>query len=85
MQTNLHSQGEQVLLRELQVVVITKPPQHGPCGLVPTSLYEEGVQEEEACNLKKKKRKKWTQFEREGEHSEKSFRQYELCSQSHQV
>lgn len=50
MQTNLHSQGEQVLLRELQVVVITEPPQHGPCGLVPTSLYEEGVQEEEACN-----------------------------------
>lgn len=58
MQTNLHSQGEQVLLRELQVVVITKPPQHGPCGLVPTSLYEEGVQEEEACNLKKKKEEK---------------------------
>lgn len=45
-----HLHGEQVFLCELQVIVITKPPQHSPGGLVSTSLYEEGVQEQEACN-----------------------------------
>lgn len=47
---SLHLQGEQVFLCELQVIVITKPPKHSPGGLVSASLYEEGVQEQEACN-----------------------------------
>lgn len=45
----LGSHGEQVFLRELQVVVVPKPPQHGPCGFVSASLDEECVQEQEAC------------------------------------
>lgn len=39
----LHLQGEQVFLRQLQVIVITKPPENGPGGLVSTSLYKQGV------------------------------------------
>lgn len=43
------SRGKEVVLVELQVVVVTEPPQHGPGGLVAPSLDEEGVEEEEAC------------------------------------
>lgn len=43
------SQGKEVILVQLQVVVITKPPQHGPGGLMAPSLDEQGVEEEEAC------------------------------------
>lgn len=55
----LHLQGEQVFLRELQVIVVTKPPQHSPGGLVSTSLYEEGVQEQKPCD-KKQMTGEWT-------------------------
>lgn len=41
----MHLHGEQVFLREFQVIIITEPPQHSPRGLMATSLYEEGVQE----------------------------------------
>lgn len=44
----MHSHGEQVFLCELQVIIITEPPQHSPRGLMTTSLDEEGVQEEKA-------------------------------------
>lgn len=40
---------EQVLLRELQVIVVAKPPQDGPGGLVSATLDEESVQEQEPC------------------------------------
>lgn len=40
--------GEQILLCEFKVVIITKPPQHSPGGLMSTSLYEERVQKQEA-------------------------------------
>lgn len=40
---------KQVLLRELQVIVVTKPSQDGPGGLVSAALDEEGVQEQETC------------------------------------
>lgn len=44
----MHSHGEQIFLCEFQVIIITEPPQNSPRGLVTTSLYEEGVQEQEA-------------------------------------
>lgn len=44
----MHSHGEQVFLCEFQVIIITEPPQHSPRGLMTTSLYEEGVQEQKA-------------------------------------
>lgn len=44
----MYSQREQVFLCELQVIIVTKPPQHSPRRLVSTSLYEESVQEQEA-------------------------------------
>lgn len=50
----LHLQGEQVLLCELQVIIIPKPPKNSPGGLMPTSLYEEGVQKKEACKEEQK-------------------------------
>lgn len=40
---------KQVLLRELQVIVVTKPPQDSPGGLVSATLDEESVQEQETC------------------------------------
>lgn len=40
---------KQILLRELQVVVVAKPPQDGPGGLVSAALDEERVQEQEPC------------------------------------
>lgn len=40
---------KQVLLRELQVVVVTKPPQDCPGGLVSAALDKECVQEQEPC------------------------------------
>lgn len=40
---------KQVLLRELQVIVVAKPPQDSPGGLVPPTLDEESVQEQEPC------------------------------------
>lgn len=44
----MHSHGKQVFLCEFQVIVITEPPQHSPRGLMTTSLYKEGVQEQKA-------------------------------------
>lgn len=41
--------GKQVLLRELQVIVVTKPPQDSPGGLMSATLDEESVQEQEPC------------------------------------
>lgn len=41
--------GKQVLLRELQVIVVTKPPQDSPGGLVAATLDEESVEEQEPC------------------------------------
>lgn len=45
--SSVHSQGEQVLLVKLQVVVVPEPPQHRPGGLVTTPLDEKRVQEQE--------------------------------------
>lgn len=44
----MYSHGEQIFLCEFQVIIITEPPQYSPRSLVTTSLYEEGVQEQEA-------------------------------------
>lgn len=44
-----HSRREEVVSRQLKGITITKAPQYGPCGLVPATLDEECVQEEEAC------------------------------------
>lgn len=45
----VHLQGKQIFLCELQIIIIAKPPENSPGGLVSPSLYKESVQEEEAC------------------------------------
>lgn len=45
--SSVHSQGEQVFLVKLQVVVVPKPPQHRPGGLVTPPLDEKRVQKQE--------------------------------------
>lgn len=45
----VYLQGKQVFLCELQIIIIAKPPEDSPGGLVSPSLYKESVQEEEAC------------------------------------
>lgn len=52
-----HSQGEQVFLGELQVVVVAEAPQDRPGGLVPAPLDEERVQEQEACGTQTNQRR----------------------------
>lgn len=37
------SQWKQVFLGELQVIIVAKPSEHSPCGLMPPSLDKECV------------------------------------------
>lgn len=41
------SQWKQVFLGQLQVIIITKPPEHSPCGLMPSSLNKKCMKEQE--------------------------------------
>lgn len=44
----MDSRGEKVVLIQLQIVVVSKPPQDGPGGFVAPSLNEEHVEKQEA-------------------------------------
>ena len=48
MAKRVYSRGKEVVLVELQVVIVAKPAQDGPGGLMPASLDEERVKEQEA-------------------------------------
>lgn len=50
--TACDSQGKQVFLGELQVIVVAKPSEHSPRGLMPPSLDKESVQEQETWQEK---------------------------------
>lgn len=41
------SQWKQVFLGQLQVIIITKPPEHSPCGLMPSPLNKKCMKEQE--------------------------------------
>lgn len=49
------SQWKQVFLGQLQVIIITKPAEHSPCGLMPSSLDKQSVQEQETWKKKNMK------------------------------
>lgn len=52
----------EIVIRQLQLVIVTKAAKDGPGGFVPASLDEEGVEEEEACRRDQPTQTQWSQL-----------------------